>query len=68
MLPGVDGFVVARSSRGAHLSTPIRMLTARDSTRDVVRGLDSGVDDYVETFCDCDGSQIAGNADAPTSH
>jgi DNA-binding response OmpR family regulator len=46
MLPGTDGYTVARSLRDLHVSTPILMLTARDATRDVVRGLDSGVDDY----------------------
>ncbi len=47
MLPGMDGFAVARSLRDAGIATPILMLTARDATRDVVRGLDSGVDDYL---------------------
>ena len=47
MLPGMDGFAVARSLRDAGIATPILMLTARDATRDVVQGLDSGVDDYL---------------------
>jgi DNA-binding response OmpR family regulator len=47
MLPGIDGFGVARSLRDARISTPILMLTARDATSDVVRGLDNGVDDYL---------------------
>ena len=47
MLPGMDGFSVARSLRDAKVATPIIMLTARDSTADIVRGLDSGVDDYL---------------------
>jgi DNA-binding response OmpR family regulator len=47
MLPGIDGFAVARSLRESRVSTPILMLTARDATGDVVRGLDSGVDDYM---------------------
>jgi len=47
MLPGVDGFSVARSLRDAKVTTPILMLTARDATGDIVRGLDSGVDDYL---------------------
>jgi DNA-binding response OmpR family regulator len=47
MLPGMDGFAVARSLRDSRISTPIIMLTARDATGDVVRGLDSGVDDYL---------------------
>jgi len=47
MLPGMDGFTVARSLRDSRVSTPILMLTARDATQDIVRGLDSGVDDYL---------------------
>jgi DNA-binding response OmpR family regulator len=47
MLPGLDGFRVARSLRASKISTPIIMLTARDATSDVVHGLDSGVDDYL---------------------
>jgi len=43
----MDGFSVARSLRNSKVSTPILMLTARDATSDVVRGLDSGVDDYL---------------------
>jgi DNA-binding response OmpR family regulator len=47
MLPGIVGFSVARSLRSAGISTPLLMLTARDSTKDIVKGLDSGVDDYL---------------------
>jgi len=47
MLPGMDGFTVAKSLRNAKVATPILMLTARDATGDKVRGLDSGVDDYL---------------------
>lgn len=47
MLPGMDGFTVARRLRGAHNQTPILMLTARDTMQDVVQGLDAGGDDYV---------------------
>jgi len=47
MLPGMDGFAVARSLRNSKVSTPIIMLTARDATGDIVRGLDCGVDDYL---------------------
>lgn len=47
MLPGMDGFAVAQSLRSSKISTPILMLTARDATSDIVRGLDSGVDDYL---------------------
>lgn len=48
MLPHVMGFDVARRLREAGRSVPILMLTARDSTRDVVTGLDAGADDYLQ--------------------
>ena len=47
MLPGVDGFAVAQSLRQSKVVTPILMLTDRDATSDIVKGLDSGVDDYL---------------------
>lgn len=47
MLPGLDGFEVARRLRAAHISTPILMLTAKDETSDKVAGLDGGADDYM---------------------
>ena len=47
MLPGMDGFTVARRLRAQHNQTPILMLTARDATADVVRALDLGADDYL---------------------
>lgn len=47
MLPGINGFEVARGLRDRGINTPILMLTARDATADVVHGLDCGVDDYL---------------------
>jgi DNA-binding response OmpR family regulator len=47
MLPGIDGFEVARRLRRADNHTPILMLTARDAVPDIVKGLDSGADDYL---------------------
>jgi DNA-binding response OmpR family regulator len=47
MLPGLDGFSVARKLRAAHNQTPILMLTARDATEDIVEGLNLGADDYL---------------------
>lgn len=47
MLPGLDGFSVARSLRAARNRTPILMLTARDATHDIVDGLNLGADDYL---------------------
>jgi two-component system OmpR family response regulator len=47
MLPGLDGFEVARRLRRNHQQVPILMLTARDSVPDIARGLDGGADDYL---------------------
>ncbi|EAR14322.1 MULTISPECIES: response regulator transcription factor [Robiginitalea] len=47
VLPGMDGREVARTIRGQGLDLPILMLTALGSTENVVRGLDSGADDYL---------------------
>src|SRR5579862_5336462 len=47
MLPGLDGFSVARKLRAARNQTPILMLTARDATHDVIEGLNLGADDYL---------------------
>jgi DNA-binding response OmpR family regulator len=47
MLPSMDGYEVARRLRSRGDTTPILMLTARDSVQDRVRGLDSGADDYL---------------------
>ncbi|HEY3356996.1 MAG TPA: response regulator transcription factor [Polyangia bacterium] len=47
MLPGKDGLEVCRSLRARGVKTPVLMLTARDSLKDKVEGLDSGADDYL---------------------
>jgi DNA-binding response OmpR family regulator len=47
MLPGLDGFSVAKRLRSARNQTPILMLTARDATTDLVEGLNLGADDYL---------------------
>ena len=49
MLPGLDGFAIARAIRAdpALEATRILMLTARTENEDIVRGLESGADDYV---------------------
>ena len=46
MLPRLDGWQVLQRLRRAK-KTPVLMLTARDTSRDRVRGLDTGADDYV---------------------
>ena len=47
MLPGINGFEIARTVRKEGIQTPILMLTARSDTDDKVSGLDSGADDYL---------------------
>ena len=47
MMPGIDGFEVARRMRNGGSSFPILFLTARDATQDKVRGLTLGGDDYM---------------------
>ena len=47
VLPRKNGFQVAMELRREGRNTPIMMLTSRDATEDVVRGLDSGADDYL---------------------
>jgi DNA-binding response OmpR family regulator len=46
-LPRVDGFTVLRRLREASVDIPVVILTARDSVRDTVAGLESGADDYI---------------------
>jgi DNA-binding response OmpR family regulator len=46
-LPGVDGFEVLKRLRNDGSELPVVILTARDSARDVVAGLDGGADDYL---------------------
>ena len=47
MLPGKDGFTVASELRAAGQYVPILMLTARGRPEDVLRGFESGADDYL---------------------
>ncbi len=47
MLPGPSGFEVLSQMRGAGDATPVLVLTARGSEKDVVEGLERGADDYV---------------------
>ncbi|MFD4999966.1 response regulator transcription factor [Streptomyces buecherae] len=46
-LPGQDGFTVLRGLREDRVSTPVIVLTARDSVRDTVAGLEGGADDWM---------------------
>lgn len=47
MLPGKSGLEVVRDLRSKGDSVPVLLLTARDSTENVVEGLDAGGDDYL---------------------
>jgi two-component system, OmpR family, response regulator len=47
MLPGINGLEVCRRLREAGVWSPILLLTARDSVRDRIAGLDGGADDYL---------------------
>ena len=46
MLPGIDGWEILNRLR-KQKKTPVLMLTARDTVRDRVKGLDLGADDYL---------------------
>ena len=47
MIPGLDGYEVARTVRAKRCGTPILMLTARSGLEDRIQGLDAGADYYL---------------------
>ncbi len=47
MLPGKDGFTVTQELRAARNYTPVLMLTARARPEDVLKGFETGADDYL---------------------
>ena len=47
MLPGMNGYEIAKAVRSKGIKTPILMLTAKAELDDKVTGLDSGADDYL---------------------
>jgi len=47
MMPGMNGYNVAKQARRSGIKTPILMLTAKSELDDKVEGLDSGADDYL---------------------
>lgn len=47
MIPKIDGWEVLKRIRENKNNVPILILTARDSVDDIVKGLDSGCDDYL---------------------
>lgn len=54
MLPKLDGWEILQRLRKMGKKTPVLMLTARDASRDRVRGLDTGADDYLVKPFDLD--------------
>ena len=54
MLPGIDGITILRDIRRKGVTTPVLILTARDTREDIVRGLDFGGDDYLAKPFDMD--------------
>jgi heavy metal response regulator len=47
LLPKMDGIEILKRIRQAQIQTPVIFLTAKDTEGDIIRGLDSGADDYV---------------------
>lgn len=47
MMPVMDGLSVLRKLRSKNISTPVLLLTAKDSIEDRVSGLDAGANDYL---------------------
>ena len=47
MMPVMNGFQLTKELRNNKITTPILLLTVKDSTKDKVEGLDSGADDYL---------------------
>jgi len=47
MMPRLDGYELTKRLRADNISTPILMLTAKDSVQEIVHGLDLGADDYL---------------------
>lgn len=48
MLPGTDGFTLAKQIRGFGVQVPILFLTARTATKDIIEGYESGGNDYLK--------------------
>ena len=47
MIPFIDGITLTKELRSRDITTPILLLTVKDSTKDKVEGLNAGADDYV---------------------
>jgi len=53
MLPKKDGLDVLRDLRKQGVTTPVLILTAKDSVKNRVEGLDSGADDFFQKRITC---------------
>jgi len=47
MIPKIDGLEVLKRIRGNKINVPVLVLTAKASVEDIVKGLDTGCDDYL---------------------
>lgn len=47
MMPKKDGYYVISQMRNKNITTPVLFLTAKDTTDDLVKGLDLGANDYM---------------------
>jgi len=47
MMPKINGFEVLRAMRAKKILTPVLMLTAKDADEDIIKGLDTGANDYL---------------------
>lgn len=47
MLPKKDGVAVCKTWRDKKITTPVLMMTAKDSIEDIIKGLNAGADDYL---------------------
>jgi two-component system response regulator QseB len=53
-LPKLSGLEVLKAVRGKNITTPVVILTARETVEDRVKGLDAGADDYIVKPFDLD--------------
>lgn len=47
MLPGINGYEIVGAMRAEKNHTPVLLLTAKSQNKDIIKGLDSGADDYL---------------------
>jgi len=47
MIPKIDGLEVLKRIRGSKINVPVLVLTAKATVEDIVKGLDTGCDDYL---------------------